>query len=172
MINLPSEYGFWALAIIIAITASQAAGAVWARTSFLRLARLAIAASQSLDVSAEEKRVAANMMKMATAWYSTPAFIVAIPFVAIYISARAIYLAISGQGVTESKLLGQFPKPGKFNQMINLAFWKSRPLVTLWGLVWMLPVLLVLAFTQGSTRLVPALIGRVSQALFTTAANH
>lgn len=167
-----TEPGFIVVAIMLAATAIQAVGALWAREDYLRLAKLAVDVAEDPSASDEEKKDLAFNIRMATSWFTGPILFVGFPLMAIYLVLKAAVIAISGRRVTEASLLGSFTHQSKYADVVNKPIWKSRPLFLIWAIVWLIPLLITLAMTQGSKSLVGAIVSRGPLSMFSRLAHH
>ena len=139
-----SEPGFWVVIAMLCVTAAQALGALWAKRDFARLRQIAGFLATDEQLSAEDRRVGADLLGVATAWYSTPVVFVVAPLFSIYVILRIFYLLLAGRPVSLETLLGAPKGSGVLRDTINRAFWKSRPIAVLWGILWAVPVLVML----------------------------
>lgn len=167
-----SEPGIIAATALLAVTASQAIGAVWARRDFLALTEVALSVAENPDIPHEEKQELSIGMRLATSWYSTPALVVGVPIMVTYVVIKAITLTLSGRRLTEAALFGKFSNSSKYADQFNRPLWKSKPLVAIWAVLWFLPALLTLVIVMRSTKLATEIARRAALTLFARVAHH
>lgn len=164
-------YTVAAISIMLVVTASQAVGALLARREFARLADLAEAFTEETDLDTEDKRLASSMMSLATAWYTTPLLLVAMPIVSLFVQAKAVWLTVHGRPLSPESIFGKSAKAGRFSTFISSAMFKARPLVCIWMIIWAVPALLVLA-VLGAVRLAPDILRRSIEAILSRAVHQ
>lgn len=164
-------YAIAAISIMLTVTASQAFGAVLARRDFAHLADLAEACQDLPDLNAEGKRLAASMMSMATAWYTTPILVIAIPLVALFVPIKAVWLVMRGEKLSPENIFGRSAKPNEFSSLVSSTMFKSRPLIVVWLCAWAVPALVVLA-VLGAIRMAPAIFQRSIDTFLSRAAHQ
>lgn len=171
MMDMGSTYAIAAISIMLAVTATQALGAVLARRDFGRLADLAAAVSDSSELDSEDKRLAASMMDFATAWYTSPLLAIAIPLVALFVPFRAVWLVVRGEKLTPENIFGRSAKSSGFSSLVSSAMFKARPLLFVWMCVWATPALIVLA-VLGAIRMAPDILRRSIETILARAAHQ
>lgn len=166
------EPGIVAVVIMLAATTIHAVGALWAREDYLRLATVAMDVAEDPCISDEEKKDLALNVQIATSWYVGPVMFIGLPIMVVYLTMKAALIALSGQRVTEASLLGSFKQQSKYADAVNKPIWKSRPLFVIWAVLWLLPLLIMLALTHGSTNLVGAIVNRGPLSMFSRLAHR
>jgi hypothetical protein len=164
-------YAIAAISIMLVVTASQALGAILARRDFARLAEFAEACSQSSDLDAEDKSIAASMMEVATAWYTAPLLFFAIPLVALFVPVRAVWLVLRGEKLSPENIFGKRGRATEFSSLVSSAMLKARPLLVVWMVVWALPAFVVLA-VLGALRMAPDILRRSIETFLSRAAHQ
>lgn len=163
-----TEPGFWAAIALLAVTASQALGAFWARADFEKLEWYAstLFGQNTSEFSPTELELARMMMRNATSWAARPVLFLAVPVFSIYMLGRIIFLAVAGRELTPESVLGRSAKPqGDWMNTINGAIWKSFPLLLVWLLAWFLVPMLLLVLLLGSPVVARRILERLSIAV-------
>lgn len=154
---------------MLVVTASQAIGAIWARTAYATVSELALNVAEA-DESVfpkEDKKAAAQLLESGTAWYVPFGVFLAAPFMAAYMLGRILWLIVTGREVTAKSLLGRREKQGPLSNALNAVIWKSNPLLIVWTAIWFLPVLPI-AVIFGAGRLVSRVARRMPLAMMGT----
>lgn len=165
------EPGLMAVIVMLAATTAHAVGAFLARQDYLRLAQVAVEVAESEEVSDQEKRDLALNISIATSWYVGPLMFIGAPIMVIYLTAKAAAIVLSGHRLTEESLFGGINRQGQYADVVNKPVWKARPLLVVWLSIWLLPLLLILALTHGSTNLVRTVFQRTPLSVFSRLAH-
>lgn len=148
-----NEPGFWLVATMLIVTASQAVGALVAKKDYVAVAALARVVRESPEFDAADRKLVAQLLGNAIAWYAPISIFMIVPIFATYLAGRVVYLSVTRKAISEVNLLGSLlPKVSKLNKAASAATWKANPLLLMWVALWIVPPLLIVLILHGSSK--------------------